>query len=113
MYGVASYFLGKTISALPLDIFFPTLISVLPYWMVGFNTLQASRFFLHWVVVVGLCFCASSMGLFLGSMLPNPEIAVSTAPVLVIPFMLFGEFHFFVFFFFRFLTIFHWEHVIY
>jgi len=93
MYGVTSYFFGKMISSLPLDFFFPTLISCIPYFMVGFNTLEAYRFFLFWVIIFGVCYCASSMGLFLGSMFPNPEVAVSLAPILIIPFMLFAGFY--------------------
>ena len=92
MYSVTNYFLGKFLSTLPLDVFFPVLFSLVVYWMVGLNMTTASAFFLFLLAVLSITLCASSMGLLLGCMLPNAEVAVSIAPIALIPFMLFGGF---------------------
>lgn len=92
MYSVINYFLGKFISSVPLDIFFSVMFSVIVYWMVGFNTTGAAPFFMFLLTVFSLVMCSGSMGLLLGSMLPNAEVAVSVAPIAIIPFMLFGGF---------------------
>jgi len=92
MYGVSSYYFGKLVSALPLDVFFPTIFSLITYWMVGFNMLDASRFFLYWFSLVIISIASGSLGLLLGCMLPNAEVAITLAPVVIMPFMLFGGF---------------------
>jgi len=91
MYSVVNYYLGKFLSALPLDIFFPIVFSLMMYWMVGLHS-SAASFFLFLLAVFSLVMCATSLGLLLGCMLPNAEVAVSIAPIAIIPFMLFGGF---------------------
>jgi len=92
MYSITSYFLGKYLSNFPLDVFFPTLYSILIYWTVGLNDSSAARFFYYLFCVFCMSICASSMGMSLGCILPNPEVAVALAPIAIIPFMLFGGF---------------------
>jgi len=58
--------------------------------MVGLTDEPAYRFFLYWITLIVLSFASGSLGLLLGCMLPNAEVAVTIAPVVIIPFMLFG-----------------------
>jgi len=92
MYSVQAYYLGKLISALPFDIFFPLLFSCIAYWLVGLNS-AVSSFFLFIFGVVLTSMTAGSMGIMLGCMFPNAEVAVSLAPIVIIPFMLFAGFY--------------------
>jgi len=130
MYGVGSYFFGKILrydydcldsfektfitqnffknknSGLPFDIIFPLVYTLITYWFVGFNTTSAYHFFLFFLTVIVLNLTASSFGFFLGCMLPNAEVAVTLAPIMIIPFILFGIFSFFISFFFLFFFFF-------
>jgi len=92
MYSIFNYFMGKFFSSLPMDIFFPSFFSVVVYWMVGFNPNGAAPFFMFLLSNFALVMCSASMGLLLGCLLPSAEIAVSIAPIALIPFMLFGGF---------------------
>lgn len=92
MYSVPSYYLGKMVSTIPFDIFFPILFSCISYFMVGFQG-TAEQFFLFLLAIVMTGLTAGSMGLALGCMFPNAEVAVSLAPVVIIPFMLFAGFY--------------------
>ena len=91
MYSVTSYFLGKFISTLPFEFFFPTFLTLVIYWMVQFTATPGIRVFMFWLTLVALNFASASLGLMLGCLFPNAEVAVTLAPVIIIPFMLFGE----------------------
>jgi len=92
MYSISSYFFGKFLSTLPLDLLFPTLLSLVVYWMIGLNTSNSIPFFKFLLAMISLVMTSTTMGLFLGCLLPHAEAAVSLAPILIIPFMLFGGF---------------------
>jgi len=92
MYSIGSYFLGKTISTIPLDIFFPVLTTCIVYFLIGFNTSSDKPFFYFLFAMFGVAYSASSFGIFLGCAFPSAELAVTIAPVIIIPFMLFGGF---------------------
>jgi len=87
MYSVSSYFLGKFLSGLPLDFFFPSLFSVIIYWTLGLNDSSPARFFCFLLALFSISICASSIGLSLGCILPNAETAVAIAPFAFIPFI--------------------------
>jgi len=46
MYSVSAYFFGKIISELPSSFILPTLLSILIYWSLGFNTVDSSKWFI-------------------------------------------------------------------
>jgi len=92
MYRVWTYFLGKVIAEIPFGIAVAIVASVVPYWFVGLaNTPQ--QFFIFLLGVWVEMFTGGSIGLLLGCAMPNAELAVSIAPVFIIPFMLFGGFY--------------------
>jgi len=93
MYGVTSYYLGKFFSSMPIEIFFSFLISAISYWMIGLNNQEPYRFFMFLLALELTSFAGGSLGLMLGCIFPNPEMAVSLAPIVVVPFMLFGGFY--------------------
>jgi len=92
MYGVTSYFFGKFISMLPFELLFPTLFTLVVYWMVDLNIFEVYRFFMFWLTILSVSLASGSLGLMLGCLLPNAEVAVTLAPVIIIPFMIFGGF---------------------
>lgn len=47
MYGVASYYFGRTITEFPFLIIFPTIFALITYWMIGFNTFDHTKFAIY------------------------------------------------------------------
>ena len=44
MYGVVAYYFGKTAAEIPVLIIFPTIFSLIIYWMIGLNDTSGERF---------------------------------------------------------------------
>ena len=89
MYKIWTYFFGRTTTDLAMNIVFPLVFALIVYWFIGLaNT--ASQFFMFYFSLWLTVNAASSLGLAIGSALPNPEVAVSIAPLILIPFILFG-----------------------
>ena len=92
MYRTDTYFLTKQLVELPLYIVEPMITLTILYWMVGLNP-DVERFFIACVIVLLFVQVVLSLGYFLSCIAPNVDIALACAPVLVIPFMLFGGFY--------------------
>jgi len=91
MYRVDTYFLTKQIVELPVSIVGPALFVVIFYFMVGLD-ITAEKFFLHLVIVLLILQVVMSLGYFMSCISPNAEVGLALAPVIVIPFLLFGGF---------------------
>ena len=91
-YRVGSYYLAKTFAEIPQIILFPTLFSIIAYWLVGFKP-TAEAFFTFVAVVVSLSFCAQALGLLISAGTPSPDVAMAISPVLITILMLFGGFY--------------------
>lgn len=87
-----SYYMGKTLSEIPNQVFFPVLFSVCIYWAIGLNEDSAEKPLIFIMLVVMITFCGVSLGLLAGCVFSDVQVAVSAAPMCVIPFMLFGGF---------------------
>jgi ABC-type multidrug transport system permease subunit len=92
MYGVTAYFMGKSISEIPNQIFFPWLFGVCIYWCVGLNQHSVEKPLIFFMLCILTHFCGISMGLLTGCLFSDIQVAVTAAPMCVIPFMLFGGF---------------------
>jgi len=93
MYGVTNYYLGKFISGFPFEVFFPILFSLIVYWMVQLNTQRVDAFFYFIFGMFSSYFYSSAFGTLLGCIFPNPEVALTVAPLMVVPLMLFAGFY--------------------
>jgi len=92
MYRTDVYFLTKQLVELPLYIVEPMITLTIFYWMVGLNP-EADKFFIAAVIVLLVVQVVLSLGYFMSCIAPNIDIALAIAPVLIIPFMLFGGFY--------------------
>lgn len=92
MYRTDAYFLTKQLVELPLYIIEPMITLTILYWMVGLNP-NAERFFIAAGIVLLVVQVVLSLGYFMSCISPNVDIALALAPVLIIPFMLFGGFY--------------------
>ena len=90
MYGVLPYFLGKTFSEMPVQFIFPIVHSAIIYFAIGLNDDPISKFFFFTLVTVMSSFAGVSLGLLCGCLFSDINVAVGTAPMMVIPFMLFS-----------------------
>ena len=87
MYRVVSYFFGKLIAELPINLLVPIIYLSLNYFLIGLNP-NGKNIFYAYIIMVLAYNTAINFALFLSAMISNKQVAVSLTPVLVIPFML-------------------------
>ena len=92
MYSVSNYYWSRFLTEIPFATIFPLIFCVICYFMIGLQN-TAGHFFIFFLVNWLVSMVAASMGVFLGSAFPNAEVAVSLAPMAIIPLMLFGGFY--------------------
>lgn len=92
MYGVPAYFLGKVTSEMPNFVIIPSILTLICYFALNLNLLEASHFFIFLFIGISLYAAGSGMGLAIGSAVSNKQVAVSLTPIVIIPFMLFAGF---------------------
>lgn len=91
MYRVDAYFIAKQLVDLPLYLVEPVILTSILYWMVGLNP-DVLRFITACGIVLLVTQVVLSVGYFLSCLSPNVDVALAIAPVVIIPFMLFGGF---------------------
>ncbi|XP_043701443.1 ABC transporter G family member 22-like [Telopea speciosissima] len=91
MYKLSAYFLARTTSDLPLDLFLPVLFLLVVYFMAGL-TLSVGPFFLSMLTVFLCIIAAQGLGLAIGATLMDVKKATTLASVTVMTFMLAGGF---------------------
>jgi len=91
MYGPSAFFLSKTLSDFPFQIFFPVIFVSTTYWMTGLNPI-VERFFIFVFIIVLTSNCAYSLGYIIATATPSVQVALAVAPVVLLPFMIFGGF---------------------
>jgi ABC-type multidrug transport system ATPase subunit/ABC-type multidrug transport system permease subunit len=92
MYGVASYFLAKTMSDMTNNVLFPLLYGMAVYWTANFrvSALAYVRFIIAFYMSLST---AQSMGLFISIIMPNGQLALVLAPPITLFFMIMGGFY--------------------
>ncbi|XP_074581653.1 ABC transporter G family member 22-like [Curcuma longa] len=91
MYSLSAYFMARTTSDLPLDLFLPVLFLLIVYFMAGLR-LTTEHFFLSMLVVFLTIIAAQGLGLAIGASIMNIKKATTLASVTVMTFMLAGGF---------------------
>ncbi|XP_068242459.1 protein white-like [Palaemon carinicauda] len=91
MYRTDVYFVAKNIAEFPMTIVVPTVLISIAYFMIGLNPL-AKKFFIALAVLIFVCNTATSFGVMLSCLAPNPKVALGLGSFLLIPFMVFGGF---------------------
>ncbi|XP_042377391.1 ABC transporter G family member 22-like isoform X1 [Zingiber officinale] len=91
MYKLSAYFLARTTSDLPLDLFLPVIFILIVYFMAGLR-LSVAHFFLSMLVVLLTVIAAQGLGLAIGASIMNIKKATTLASVTVMTFMLAGGF---------------------
>ena len=105
MYGVSSYFVGRSSTEFPFLTLIPFIFSAVIYWIIGFNS-TVGKFFifgkLHSLqcsdLIIALFMILQSingnaLGLLGGSVFPDPKVALAVAPMLLLPLMIFAGFY--------------------
>jgi len=91
-YRLSAYFLGKTVSDIPVELLLPFLYITITYWMVGLNYT-----FQNYIIFLGIIFLSTilgtSMGLALGATVIDTKKAVTFSAVAVLGSMLLGGFY--------------------
>ncbi|VFQ59251.1 unnamed protein product [Cuscuta campestris] len=89
MYRLSAYFVARTTSDLPLDLFLPLLFLLVVYFMAGLKC-DAASFFLTMLTVFLCIVAAQGLGLAIGATLMDLKRATTLASVTVMTFMLAG-----------------------
>ena len=93
MYRISAYYVAKMISDLPLDLFLPTLSTLIIYFMTGLRLQPWYAFFANWLSILLLILTSQGFGLMLGAGFRNPKNAQTVATVSMIGLMLLGGFY--------------------
>ncbi|KAF2898581.1 hypothetical protein ILUMI_07595 [Ignelater luminosus] len=91
MYRTDVYFLSKAIAETPLFILIPVVYVAIFYYLIGLNPEQP-RLFINMGILVLVANVAVGFGYFVSCMSSSVSMALSLAPPLTIPFLLFGGF---------------------
>jgi len=90
LYSLFAYFFGRQLVDFPVMIFFPVFTSLALYWSIGFNTLSAGNFFIFLLCMIGMALAGNSIGLLVGSQIPDPKAAAGSVNAIIIPFLCFA-----------------------
>jgi ABC-type multidrug transport system permease subunit len=91
MYSVQTYYFAKILVETPILTVAPMLYCVIVYFGIGF-TITAWQFFYFYLITMLITQCSASFGYFFSSVFNKEETAVSLAPVLIMPIILFSGF---------------------
>eukprot|EP00762_Andalucia_godoyi_P008326 ANDGO_07316.mRNA.1 ABC transporter G family member 16 len=91
MYNSFSYFISRSLAEFPLMLFFPLLLNVVVYWMVGFQD-TAWSFFRFLFILELVSNAGASLAYVISAAAPNGDVAQALMPLILIPMMLFGGF---------------------
>eukprot|EP00216_Chloropicon_sp_CCMP2111_P004459 CAMPEP_0198240856 /NCGR_PEP_ID=MMETSP1446-20131203/5847_1 /TAXON_ID=1461542 ORGANISM="Unidentified sp, Strain CCMP2111" /NCGR_SAMPLE_ID=MMETSP1446 /ASSEMBLY_ACC=CAM_ASM_001112 /LENGTH=732 /DNA_ID=CAMNT_0043923635 /DNA_START=336 /DNA_END=2534 /DNA_ORIENTATION=- len=90
-YSVGAYFCSKILVEYPFQILTPIVVALSSYWAIGLQS-SLSKFSIFAVTIVMINLCGSNIGLALSSAFRDISIALSLAPLFVLPLMLFSGF---------------------
>jgi len=90
MYSVSSYFFGRQSTEVPVIIFFPVIFSLIVYWIIGLNTINAGKFFIFAAFLVLCSVSGNAIGIMAGSIFNDPRVASGIAPMMMMPLMIFA-----------------------
>jgi len=88
---VLPYFFSKMLTEMPSFIIFPSLLSLIVYFMTDLRR-TVNHFFIFMVTICIQAFTSSSLMIAVGALAPTPEIGLIIAPVANMIFLLFSGF---------------------
>ena len=91
MYRVVSYFFGKFVAELPINLLVPCIFMSIDYFLIGFNDNPKNIAMAYVIAIVGYN-AASAFALFLSSFISDKSVAVSLTPIIIVPFFLLAGF---------------------
>ena len=91
LYSTFAFFLSKNLIEFPVVVLIPLISTLILYWMVGLDS-NAGVFFTFYLAYFLISLTGNSLGLLLGSIIPDPKIVGLLVPVLLVPFILFSGF---------------------
>ena len=91
-YRLSSFYIGKVMAELPLNLVGPVLFGSVVYWLVGLND-DAGAFFRFIVILLETGFAAIGLGMLVASAAPNAQVATAFAPIIMVLMILFGGFY--------------------
>lgn len=92
LYRSSAYFLGKSIAELPIYVLMPLLYVCILWPMADLNMDSMERFAIAAGILILISQVATSFGYFISCASGNIQMALSVAPVMVVPFLLMGGF---------------------
>lgn len=93
MYGVAAFFISKSLVDLLFDIFISLYFGNLIYWGVGLNTTSFTNVAYFFLFALLIHMSGGSLGFLTGSIFKRSEVAMSFTAVTLLPFMYFSGFY--------------------
>jgi len=90
-YSVFVYFCSKILVEYPFQILIPVLVSASSYFAIGLQQ-DGCKFAIFCLCLVMVNLCGTNIGLLLSSAFRDVAVALSLAPLFVLPFMLFSGF---------------------
>jgi len=92
MYHLSAYFFAKSTASLPVRLFLPTLFYAVAYPMC-ISSFTAVQFIAIWGLLLLSCLTGESIGLFIGTLTDDYEVAISVATLVTLGMMLLGGFY--------------------
>ena len=91
-YRVWPYYMSKVIAEVPFRLIGPFVFCLIAYPLIGFNP-EKERFFMFIAIVLLLAMASQTLGIFLGSLSKNEDIAMNISPLATVILLLFGGFY--------------------
>ncbi|KAI9141200.1 P-loop containing nucleoside triphosphate hydrolase protein [Paraphysoderma sedebokerense] len=88
-YSASAAYIAKLVSSLPF-LFLGTILFAAPvYWMIGLQN-DIIKYLIFILICVGHAFTANSMGIMIGSAVPNVRVGQVIGPLIITVFLIFG-----------------------
>ncbi|CAJ1353819.1 unnamed protein product [Effrenium voratum] len=85
LYHPATFYLAKVCIDTAMQCFFPLLVLVISYPLIGLNGESADRILLFYVIMAVVSNCGAGMGFMVSAAVPSVSLALSIAPGLMMP----------------------------
>ena len=89
MYSVSSYYTAKVMMETPILIVIPLLYTLIIYFGIGL-TVNVENFFYFFFILTLVVFSSAPFGYLLSSLFSEMETAVTIAPLIMLPIVMFG-----------------------
>ncbi|KAL7750640.1 hypothetical protein RI367_003982 [Sorochytrium milnesiophthora] len=88
-YGVTAYYLSKIVVEFPFQIAFPLIFATITFWLVHFSN-SVVEWLLYCVFIALISMCGGAFGIFITSCFKEIGIALTIAPLCILPMMMYG-----------------------